>query len=257
MTDSTAYRISEAARRVGVSASALRQWEHHGLVRPMRTPSGYRLYSEDDLARLRRVRRLRQVDGVNPPGIQRVLGVHAGSTSADGRRLRELRRARGLSLRTASTESGLSESFISSVERGASRASVATLQRLTNAYGATLLDLLPDDGPPGRVVRRDARPALALGSDVRIEQLSHDARQLEPQLFVLAPGATSAGAYSHDGEELIFVLAGSVVVVLGDDERYVLDEGDSLTFPSTIPHHWRNDAGEETRLLWINTPPTF
>lgn len=257
MSQPAAYRISEAARLVGVSPSALRQWELHGLVRPMRTPSGYRLYSEDDLARLRHVRRLRQIDGVNPRGIHRVLSGHPRGDSADGRRLRELRRRHGLSLRVAAERSGLSESFISAVERGAARASVASLQRLTSAYGATLLDLLAHGGSPGRVVRRDARPALELGSDVRIEQLSHDARQLEPQLFVLSPGATSAGAYAHAGEELIFVLSGSVQVELGDDEHYALGEGDSLTFPSTIPHRWRNDAGEEARLLWINTPPTF
>ena len=257
MNEPASYRISEAARQVGVSASALRQWERLGLVRPMRTRSGYRLYSDDDLSRLHRVRRMRQVDGVNPPGIRRVLGGHAGVASAEGHRLRDLRRSRGLSLRAAAERAELSESFISAVERGAAGASVATLRRLTGTYGGTLLDLLGPDESPGRVVRRDARPALELGADVRIEQLSHDARQLEPQLFVLAPDATSDGAYTHDGEELIFVLSGRLAIWLGDLESYRLDEGDSLTFPSTMPHRWRNDASRETRLLWINTPPTF
>ncbi len=257
MNGPSSYRISEAARQVGVSASALRQWERLGLVRPTRTDSGYRLYSDDDLSRLHRVRRMRQVDGVNPPGIRRVLGGHAGVASAKGHRLRDLRRSRGLSLRAAASRSGLSASFISAVERGAAVASVATLQRLTSACGVTLLNLFGTEHSPGRVVRRDARPSIELGADVRIEQLSNDARQLEPQLFVLAPGATSDGAYTHDGEELIFVLAGTLTIWLGDLESYRLDEGDSLTFPSPMPHRWRNDASRETRLLWINTPPTF
>ena len=39
---------------------------------------------------------------------------------------------------------------------------------------------------------------------------------------------------------------------------FALDRaGDALTFPSTLPHRWRNDARGESRLLWINTPPTF
>jgi mannose-6-phosphate isomerase-like protein (cupin superfamily) len=46
-------------------------------------------------------------------------------------------------------------------------------------------------------------------------------------------------------------------VWLGADEHYQLAEGDALTFPSTLPHRWRNEASGETRLLWINTPPTF
>ncbi len=155
-----AYRISEAARRVGVSASALRQWERRGLVHPTRTHAGYRLYNDDDLSRPHRVHRLREVDGVNPPGIRRVLGGHAGSVDADGSRLRSVRRDQGLSLREAGHRSGLSSSFISAVERGAASPSVATLQRLTSAY-----------------------------------QLS---------------------------------------------------EGDALSFPSTLPHRWRNDASGET-----------
>lgn len=258
MTDSTAYRISEAARRVGVSASALRQWERQGLVRPMRTTSGYRLYTDDDLARLDRVQRLRRVDGVNPSGIRRVLSGHAGAASADGRRLRELRRGSGLSLRAAAERSGLSSGYISAVERGAAAASVGTMRRLSAAYGTTLLDLIDSDAKRGeRMVRGDARPALQLGDGVRIEQLAQGSTQLEPQLFVLAPGATSDGAYTHAGEEVIFVLAGSLAVWLGADEHYQLSEGDALTFPSTLPHRWRNEASGETRLLWINTPPTF
>jgi quercetin dioxygenase-like cupin family protein len=98
---------------------------------------------------------------------------------------------------------------------------------------------------------------LDLGSGVRIEQLSREALLLEPQLFVLSAGASSDGAYAHAGEEFLFVLEGAVTVWIGQDERHRLTMGDSLTFPSTIPHRWRNRADGETRLLWINTPPTF
>jgi quercetin dioxygenase-like cupin family protein len=92
---------------------------------------------------------------------------------------------------------------------------------------------------------------------VRIEQLARDATLLEPQLFVLSPEAASDGAYAHDGEEFIYVLEGSFTIWIGEGERHRLRAGDSLTFPSTLPHRWRNGAGGETRLLWINTPPTF
>jgi quercetin dioxygenase-like cupin family protein len=148
-------------------------------------------------------------------------------------------------------------SFISAVERGAASASVSALRRLTDAYGTTMLEVLGHDRSHARLVRAGRRPSVQLGDGVRIEQLARHAVQLEPQLFVLDPGATSDGAYTHDGEELIFVLSGSLAVWLGADERYRLSEGDALTFPSTLPHRWRNQASGETRLLWINTPPTF
>ena len=261
------HRIGEAARQVGVSPSALRLWERQGLIRPSRTSARYRLYTDADIEHLRSVRRLREVDRLNAPGIRRALRDPVPSSAhadrrLDGRPLRRLRAQHGLSLREASARAGVSVSFLSALERGMTGASVATLQRLTAAYGTTMVELLggaptPADAP--RLVRAGQRRALDIGSGrVRIEQLAEGARQLEPQLFVLAPGATSDGAYAHDGEEFLYVLTGAVTIWVGDFEEYRLDlPGDALTFPSTIPHRWRNDARGETRLLWINTPPTF
>lgn len=254
------YRISEAASRVGVSPSALRLWERQGLVTPMRTRGRYRLYSDDDVDRLRRVRRMREVEKVNAPGIRQILsdGGAVGERSVDGVRLRVLRQARALSLRAAADLTGLSISFISSLERGASGASVSALQRLTHAYGTTLLELFAGGESAGRLVRPSERPVLEVGgSGVRIEQLAAGATQLEPQLFVLASGATSDGSYAHDGEEFLYVLEGALTVWIAEGECYQLSVGDALSFPSTLPHRWRNDASGETRLLWINTPPTF
>ena len=260
------YRIGEAAQRIGVSASALRLWERQGLVRPARSGGRYRLYSDADLAHLDRIRRLRHVDRLNAPGIRRLLRQPVRSAPdaerrVDGRPLRRRRHERGWSLRTAAERSGVSISFLSSLERGVTGASIATLQRLAAAYETTLLELF---GPPAapaaeRLVQPGDRPVLRLASDtVRIEHLARGATQLEPQLFVLAAGASSDGAYTHEGEEFVYLLSGSLTVWVGEAERYRLEcAGDALCFPSTLPHRWRNESSGETRLLWINTPPTF
>jgi DNA-binding transcriptional MerR regulator/quercetin dioxygenase-like cupin family protein len=260
--DRPQHRIGAAARQTGVSPSALRLWERQGLVSPRRSPSGYRLYSDADLSRLRRVRRMRD-ERLNAPGILRLLSPqrHAAGTTRDGQldggRLRALRRERGHSLQSAAAEAGLSASFLSAIERGAARASVATLHRLTQAYGVTMLDLFSPSRPVGRRVRQFERQVLDIGAGVRIEQLAVGATQLEPQLFRLDAGATSDGSYAHDGEEFMYVLDGALTVWLGEREHYRLKAGDALSFPSTLPHRWRNRADGETRLLWINTPPTF
>jgi DNA-binding transcriptional MerR regulator/quercetin dioxygenase-like cupin family protein len=256
-----AHRIGEAARRLGVSPSVLRLWERQGLVRPARSPAGYRLYSDTDLEVLSRVRRMRSEEGVNAPGIRRILGQgaarSAGEDPARAEDLRRLRRAARLSQRRAAQRAGLSAGYLSALERGAAGASVATLQRLTAAYGATLQDLFPAR-PGGRLVRPGQRAVLELGAgSVRIEQLAGGGGQLEPHLFVLAPGASSDGTYSHPGEEFIYVLAGRARITLGEDEQYDLATGDALTFTSTLPHAFQNLADTPARLLWINTPPTF
>jgi DNA-binding transcriptional MerR regulator len=57
-TDPGARRIGEFARRVGVSPELLRAWERrYGLVAPLRSPGGFRLYTDDDAARVGRMRR--------------------------------------------------------------------------------------------------------------------------------------------------------------------------------------------------------
>jgi len=256
------YRIGEAARRVGVSASALRRWEREGLVGPTRSAGRYRLYSDQDLDLLGRVSRMRQ-ERVNAPGIKRLLSTDAPAAPdspryRQGQRLRSLREAGGLSLRDAAAAAGLSISFLSAVERGTSGTSVASLQQLTSAYGTTLAELFARPRRTKRVVRAGRRPVIELADDmVRIEQLAVSAAVLEPQLFRLARGASSEGSYHHAGEEFLYVIAGAVTIWVGQRERYRLHEGDSLTFPSTLPHRWRNHANRETCLLWINTPPTF
>src|SRR5205814_6827831 len=81
-----------------------------------------------------------------------------------GERLRELRRFRRCTLRAISARSGLSESFLSQVERGRSSASIESLRRVADALGVSMADLFEPNSVPGsRVLRRDERPALTFG----------------------------------------------------------------------------------------------
>src|SRR5690349_17906981 len=77
-----------------------------------------------------------------------------------GERLRTLRRFRRCTLQTVAERSGLSESFLSQVERGRSNASIGSLKRIADALGVSMADLFEPDGLPGpRVLRRDEPPA--------------------------------------------------------------------------------------------------
>ena len=80
---------------------------------------------------------------------------------------------------------------------------------------------------------------------------------LESMFFRVPPGAGSDGSYSHQGEEFIYMLQGTLEVWLDEIERHVLEAGDSFWFESTLGHRWFNPSDAEAVLLWINTPPTF
>ena len=73
MPDRPRYMISVAADLAGLHPQTLRMYEARGLVRPARTPGGTRLYSENDVERLRLVQRLTTELGLNLAGVDHVL----------------------------------------------------------------------------------------------------------------------------------------------------------------------------------------
>jgi MerR family transcriptional regulator, heat shock protein HspR len=75
MEDKGRYMISIAAELVGMHPQTLRIYESKGLVRPKRTSGNTRLYSEDDLERLRLIQRLTTDFGLNLAGVEMVLGL--------------------------------------------------------------------------------------------------------------------------------------------------------------------------------------
>ena len=69
------YMISVAAELVGMHPQTLRIYEQKGLVRPKRTAGNTRLYSDEDVARLRLIQRLTTETGLNLAGVERVLSL--------------------------------------------------------------------------------------------------------------------------------------------------------------------------------------
>ncbi|WP_150244944.1 MerR family transcriptional regulator [Nocardiopsis quinghaiensis] len=85
------YTISVAAELAGIAPQSLRSYEERGLVAPARTDGGTRMYSDGDIARLRRVAEL-AAQGVNLAGMGRILELED-----ENNRLRDDSRADGRS----------------------------------------------------------------------------------------------------------------------------------------------------------------
>jgi len=260
---SGSLRISEVAKRIGISSSALRAWETLGLVTPQRTQSRYRLYKEEDVRLLRRALFLRRARGLNPAAIvhilkrQGVVSVPAESAVSPGARFRRLRQRRGLSLAQVAKATGVSVGFLSALERGQMSASIATLRRIARYYRTNILSFFEPAKENSRVVKPSERKILETTKGVRMELLAWGNTAMEPHLFRIKPGGNSGESYTHEGEEFLHVLRGQFEIWLNQDEHYLLEPGDSLYFQSSTPHRWKNPGQTESWLLWINTPPTF
>ena len=256
-------RIGEAARRVGISSSALRAWEVLGLVTPRRTESRYRMYTEADVRLLQRAMFLRRARGLNPAAIvhvlkrQGIVSAPAERAMLPGQRFRRLRARRGLSLAQVARATGVSIGFLSALERGQMRSSVATLQRIAHYYRTNILSLFEAARENPRLVRPAERKILETTAGVRMELLAWGNTAMEPHLFRVKPNGGSGESYAHEGEEFLHILRGEFEIWLSSNEHYRLKTGDSLYFESSTPHRWRNPGKTETWLLWVNTPPTF
>ena len=177
-----------------------------------------------------------------------------------GERLRDIRRLRRATLRTIAERAGVSESFLSPLERGRASASIASLRRIAGALGVTVADLFEPGGPPRpRVLRRDERPSLAFGILGRKLLLTQRPLQhLEVFVGELdTGGSTGAEPYAHgDSEELFVVLTGNVELELGGDV-HELESGDSIDYRSSTPHRVTNVGEERAEVMWIISPPSY
>lgn len=257
--------IGEAAELVGVSRAMLRLWEREQLIRPTRSRGGHRLYSPEDISRMREIVRLRTEERLNAAAIRRELGpIESPGDRLDGdeqqpdvgQRLRHLRTEHGWSLAEVAQQSGLSVSFLSSVERGTSSISVGNLFKLADAYGTTVPGLGAERprGPRSMLHPGDRRQYVAASGRVLIEDLIASPGTLEAQRIEIQPGGGSGEAYTHPGEEFIYLLGGCLTFLIDEAEQYRLTEGDSLFFRSERSHRWWNDGDTAAVVLWINVP---
>ncbi len=193
---------------------------------------------------------------------------------AVGAKLRAIRTRRGLTLQQVADAAGLSKAFVSQIESGTANPSLASLKRVGTALGIPLAALFEgaengtepaghtaDEPGEVRVVRRSRRKQIVWpGRTTPSYLLTPDLRgPLEVMLDVLEPGHRTEDderCMTHEGEEFGFILEGRYEITVGD-KSIVLEEGDSITFPSRLPHRGRALGDRTVKTLWVITPPSF
>jgi transcriptional regulator with XRE-family HTH domain len=207
------------------------------------------------------------------PRSQATTGVPGGL----GGRLRQVRTARGMSVRELARRAGCSASLVSQVERGVTAPSAGVVYSLANELGISLDYLFgeggaePEDQPrspalnsgwgratgsngAGIVQRAGDRNTIELSTGVRWERLTpvHDSR-VDFIEVVYEPGgqSTESGrALRHDGREYLYVLQGELEAVIGF-ETLRLTQGDSMAFDPSTPHHYYNRTAGIVRVLSV------
>ncbi|MBA2717775.1 MAG: cupin domain-containing protein [Chloroflexi bacterium] len=177
-----------------------------------------------------------------------------------GPRIRSLRQARQVTLRELAERAGVTESFLSQVEREVTSPSIASVQRIARALDLGIAELFVDEAPLGRVVRRAERRRIAYPGLAAIDEFLTSGNDGRLQVIVStieAGGGTGDDAYTHDSdEEVVVILEGCLELWVGDEEHR-LETGDAITYSSRLPHRNRNPGPGRAIVLFCATPPTF
>jgi transcriptional regulator with XRE-family HTH domain len=191
------------------------------------------------------------------PGSERgdeAVGELPGPDVSVGVIVRRLRQQRGLSLEELAAASGVSASFLSAVERGASDIAVGRLSRVAAAFGLDLVTFLGYFSTPGkpRIFTVADRIPVDRGEGIEYYHLPVPGADAEVVSATFAPRAGFRDAMTHAGLDIVYVVRGELVLIY-DNVEYTLSCGEVGVWPSSHPHSFRNDGDTPAEFFAVAT----
>jgi len=191
----------------------------------------------------------------------------AGGPSADedilvdvGSRVRGVREKRGLSLEDIFQRTGIQVDVLDRIEAGEMAPPLGTIIKLAKALEMKMGYFISgEEDRPFTIVRGDDRKVVSRHDSKKgkyygytYESLAPHKkdRHMEPFLVTLDPSETEEERSTHDGQEFIYVLEGTMEVRLGE-KVHLLEPGDAIYYDSTIPHLVKCHGPERTRILAV------
>ncbi|HEY2254663.1 MAG TPA: cupin domain-containing protein, partial [Variovorax sp.] len=144
------------------------------------------------------------------------------------------------------------------LERNLASPSITSLMRIGEVLGLPLQYFLQVPEAGGHHFPRSARTPFQLqAGGMQFDRVSGQfADSAINALIVTIPPKHKSAPVTHPGEELVYVLQGSLRYTLGGRKIH-LEQGDSVHLPSTTPHCWDNPFTAAATVLWVGTAPLF
>jgi transcriptional regulator with XRE-family HTH domain len=173
-----------------------------------------------------------------------------------GARLRELRLQRGWTLEELACRSGLSKAFLSRLESGGRQASIAAALTLSGIFNVSLASLFESElATEPCVIVRAADAEVKSINGLKYATLSNAGRffNLQPIKVTVPLSRRGQEHYHHEGEEWIYVMAGSLTLSLAG-KTYGLEPGDAAHFDSRLPHRLIACGEQDAEILLVASP---
>lgn len=168
---------------------------------------------------------------------EQALAIRAGSA------IRSLREKAELSMREVARRAGISQPFLSQIERGQNMPSMVTVYRLADALGVSPGDLLPAStenqvqivrSDEGRTLPVADRPDAALGRVL----LMHPSNSLQIIEYQITGGQYIGEWFQTPGILALYMLGGELDIIVEGAGAYRIGPRDLITHPSPLRHRW-------------------
>ena len=181
-----------------------------------------------------------------------------------GRQIRDLRKAKRMTIAEVAAGINRSVGYVSQIERGLSAVSITVLQQIATALDVQVSWFFQGNAVAPReereiVVRQGNRRRLHFGgSGITEELLSPNlSGQIEMIMTRFEPGGhTGDDGRERRGEEAGFVLSGTLDIVT-DTATHRLEAGDSFALREPGRHRCHNPGSSDTVVLWVHSPPSY
>ncbi len=179
-----------------------------------------------------------------------------------GKKIKDLRTKKNLTLQELSSKTNLSIGFLSQLERGLTSIAITSLEQIAEVLD---VDIAYFFSPP-----RDNKKSILRSYEKEVFQIENsqyihyhltndiENKNLLPRLIEILPSNNEEmiTTYSHEGEEFVYVLEGILTIFI-DNEQYELYPGDSAHMDSSKVHNWANYTSKTVKLLTVNMPNPF
>lgn len=159
-----------------------------------------------------------------------------------GKRIKSLRNEKRVTLEDLAAQVGFTKGYLSKVEKSEKAPPVSTLGIIARALGVNISTLLGEDTTTSSIclVKRSERSQIRrTGTSVgySYEAVAHKFKNklMEPFVLTLPVHAKKRVLYQHEGQEILFVLEGTMRFHHGSEE-IIAEEGDCVYLDSSIPH---------------------
>ncbi len=175
----------------------------------------------------------------------------------DGKKVREMRKLKGMTIEELSYKSGFTSSYISQVERNLIEPSLTALGKICKGLNISPYYFF-DDGSNVVVTKKEDRQKLTMpGKDNEYEYLVPISEEYKSKVkmriykYILNPGTWDSDKFSIiDSDKCVIITKGKLIVNFAEYNE-IIEEGDSIYICSNVPHKLFNPSDEKVEMICV------